>query len=677
MVILCCATGFAGHTDLSAQSSADIHVLTFSTADSNMIRWVPANAETWKAGIKSGYIIERFTIDQWFDLAGTDPQGKGTTLTTTPLLPLPSNDTAWNFLRKMDPLNAFVYDAIHGKSTPANTPAAKKEEQLRYGFALKACDYSTATARAHGLYFVDRSIISGQNYVYRIRLAIVPPGGKNNPGVGMTESASKKLTAPSALTAEFRNKRVMLTFDISKTRAQYAGYIIERSEDSIKFQRINPELLVFAASEFETNKTTLSYQDSFPQNNKLYWYRVRGYSFFGLNGPPSETVRGKGKDEWNVYPEIDTLYSPDNLRAEMQWHLPVDSLVQSLKGFLVLCAPSASGPYTSISGLIDKSIQKFTDMKPAFTSYYLVGAISAHDDTAFSYPHLLQLQDNEPPPVVTSVSGVIDSNGVVHLSWKAVEATDLKGYRIYRSNHLREEFYEVSDSVISMNNFTDTITLHTLTSQVYYGVKSVDHVYNNAAMSVPCRLKRPDKIPPVAAVVKFAMHNDSCISLRWINSTSDDVMCAELKCSDGRVVGNWNGHDTVTNFVDRVAVPGNTYSYQLTITDSSGNLTRTNFPAVIFQPRIYPALKNFAAVPDFEKRIITIGWSSPAQPVDRYIIYKSKKGEKLRSWKTVDGTEITFIDRELYPGNTYQYSIKAVLKNGAETKMMDVIEVNY
>src|SRR5665213_2414605 len=63
---------------LLAQS---IFIQTFTTQDSILIRWVPANVETWKLGNKNGYIIERF-------LQSDFPGGNITQLSPLPMWPL-------------------------------------------------------------------------------------------------------------------------------------------------------------------------------------------------------------------------------------------------------------------------------------------------------------------------------------------------------------------------------------------------------------------------------------------------------------------------------------------------------------------------------------------------------------------------------------------------------------
>jgi hypothetical protein len=637
-----------------------------------MIRWVPANVQTWKTGNNSGYIIERFLQTDF-------PNGNSTQLSSSPILPLSRIDTTWNKLIRENKLNALVLESLSEEKNKTTDPEKiKTEAQLKFGFVLKACDLSIETAKAEGLFFCDKTISSGQAYVYRIRLATIPQGINHTPGISILSDKFSVLKSPEQIRGEFKNKKVAITFNVESTREEYAGYIIERSEDSLHFSRINSSLLSYAKSQYELTKTELIYQDTFPENHKTYWYRVRGYSYFGLTGPPSATVKGKGREEWNAFPIMDTIYSPDNKSVLMNWKMNlVDS--SQLKSFIIMRAPKVDGHYEKINSVAINNFS-FTDQHPSFTNYYLVGAISIYNDTGFSFPYLMQLQDNDPPPVPQNVKGVIDTNGIVHLSWQNVSANDLKGYRIFRCNNLKEEFYEVSDSILTTTFFTDTITLQTLTRTIYYCVRSVDKMYNNSKNSSPCLLKRPDKIPPVSPVVKFIVHSDSTIQLDWINSSSDDVRRVELfrKSSTGEIsqISSWTGKDTIQHFTDFSIHPGTDYSYSILVTDSSGNKSLTDFPTIHFQPRIYPALKNISAIPDFEKRNITLSWEAPNEKVDRYIIYKAKKGEQLRTWKTVDGNSSSVIDKELYVGNTYIYKVKAVLKNGAETKMVE-LEVVY
>lgn len=658
---------------LQAQN-ADIHVRTFHAGDSVMIRWIPSSYSLWQQGNSSGYKITRFGMDEYLDLAGQDLAGKGIVIAEN-VKPLSKNDTMWNHLAKTISASAFVYSSIYSPGKP-NSDQKKREQQenLSYGFSLKACDDHPEVAKAAGLFFTDRTANKGEQYIYRIELLKEIPGKSRAAGIGAADEKQSVLFAVENPAGQFRNKSMRLTFDVSKTREQYSGYIIERSDDSINFSRVNKDLLSFVRSQYETEKHELVYEDSISQNGKLYWYRIRGYSYFGIEGPPSSTVRGKGKEEWNAYPVPDTCYSPGNKRVIISWSIPTLSDPSKLKGVIVLRNDKVMGLYSPLTPL-PVSGTTFTDTTARFTNYYMLAAISTDNDTAFSFPILAQLQDNDPPAIPKKLAGIIDTNGVVQLSWDVVTSPDLKGYRVFRCNSLKEEFVEVSDSVIRANSFTDTITLQTLSRGVYYSVRSVDHVWNNSDFSAPAKLRRPDKVAPVAPLVKSIYHTDSSIVIGWINSSSDDIASKKLlrKSPTGsEVIKTYTSKDTISMFIDTTAEPGTLYAYELIVADSSGNASVLRFPTVNFSPRVRPALKGFTGEANLEKRTITLKWELPTSPADRIIIYKGKEGEPVRTFKTLSGTATSYIDNQLYPGNAYVYRVKVIMKDGSESTLSEV-----
>lgn len=646
---------------------ADIYVRTFHTGDSVLLRWIPSSYSTWQKGNANGYRITRFGMDEYLDLNGNDLTGKGTVIAES-VKPLAKNDSTWNRLQRSVPSSSFVYASLFVPAKPVADPAKREQQQnLTYGFSLKVCDDHPEVAQAAGLFFTDRTAKKGEQYIYRIELM--------NSKSAAVATADEKISVLHAVTnpaAQFRNRSMHLTFGVSQTREEYSGYIIERSEDSVHFTRVNTELLSFVRSQHETEKRELVYQDSLPKNGKLYWYRVRGYSYFGITGPPSAVVRGKGKEEWNACPVADTCYSPDNKSVVIRWSMPLITGETQLQTMCVLRSDRVNGTYVAVASVAGNA---YTDTSAKFTNYYMLGAVSAEGDTAFSFPFLAQLQDNTPPPAPGRISGVIDTNGIVKLTWNSVSDENLKGYRVFRCNTLREEFVEVTDSVIPATAFTDSVTMHTLTREVYYSVRSVDHVWNNSDFSEPTMLRRPDRIAPVTPLVKSIYHTDSTVVLHWINSSSTDVATKRLVRKSSfatEVLKEFSGGDTISLFTDPTAQPGTVYSYALVVSDSSGNQSVLNFPVLNFSPHVRPALQNFSAVPDFEKRTVTLKWSLPSQPVDRVILYKGKEGEAIRSFKTLSGTTNVYIDNQLYPGNIYLYKVKAVMKDGAETKLTEV-----
>lgn len=669
---------------LLAQSGTAIFARAFHAGDSVMLRWIPSDYKNWQYGNTVGYKITRFNLDDYFEMTDPALPGRGVVIADK-IFPLPKTDSTWTRLQKTTPSSAFVFSGIHTKPKPQSDPKKKAQsENVSFGFAMKICDDEPSVAKAAGLLFVDKSARKGEQYIYRIEF--VTPRSDLQKGYEAVVSADEKtsiLKAVSKPTVQFRNRKMRLIFDVSSTHEFYSGYIIERSEDGKTFSRINKQLVSFTRSQYETQKKELTFEDSLPQNGKMYWYRIKGYSYFGMEGPASEIVNGTGREDWNCYPIADSAWSADNKTVRINWSWPYiqnTEFKNDLKCFVLLRSAKVSGPYVLLAtnaGVSEKG--NFIDTSAGFSNYYQIIAISIHNDSAATFPFMVQLQDNSPPSAPENVTGKIDTNGRVTLQWNAVKDNALKGYRVFRCNSLREEFVEISDSVITSNSFVDSVTLNTLTKDVFYSVRAVDHVWNNSDFSKPVKLARPDKIAPVKPVMRSIYHSDSTITIAWYSSTSSDVEGHILyRSSQGKQTEllRWTSRDTHSVYIDTSAIAGMKYTYTIEVFDSTGNKSELIFPEYVFASRVRKPVSNFQANPNLEKKIVTLKWDLPEQPVDRFIIYKAKDGEALRSLKTLNGTTNSFVDVQPHPGNVYVYAIRAIMKDGGETKMVSV-KVEY
>jgi uncharacterized protein len=663
-----------------AQTGTAIFARAFHAGDSVLLRWIPSDYKNWQYGNTVGYKITRYNLDDYFETTDPNASQRGTVIADK-IIPLAKTDSTWTRLQKTIPSSAFVFSGIHTKTKPQSDPKKKAQsENISFGFAMKVCDDEPSVAKASGLFFVDKSTRKGEQYIYRIEF--VTPRSDLQKGYEAVVSADEKssiLKAVTKPTVQFRNRKMRLIFDVSSTHESYSGYIVERSEDGKSFSRINKQLVSFTRSQFETQKKELTFEDSLPQNGKMYWYRIKGYSYFGMEGPASEIVNGSGREDWNCYPVADSAWSADNKTVRINWSWPYiqnTEFKNNLKCFVLLRSAKVSGPYVLLatnSGASENG--NFIDTSAGFSNYYQIIAISVNNDSAATFPFMVQLQDNTPPASPENVIGKIDTNGRVILQWNAVTDNELKGYRVFRCNSLREEFVEISDSVITSTSFTDSVTLNTLTKDVYYSVRSVDHVWNNSDFSIPAKLARPDKIAPVKPVMRSIHHSDTTITIAWYSSTSSDVEGHILyRSSQGKQTEllRWTSRDTHSVYIDTSAIPGMKYTYTIEVFDSTGNKSELIFPEYVFASRVRKPVSNFQATANLEKKIVTLQWDLPQQPVDRFIIYKSKEGEALRSMKTLNGSTNSYVDVQPHPGNIYVYAIRAIMKDGGETKMVFV-----
>lgn len=647
---------------------------TFVTKNNTVIiRFAPATKTIWELGNKNGYSIERIKIE---DDIFPDSSAFAKAAFMFGIKPFPVNDTNWVSLIKTDATSAFVYQSLYPQN---KTPVDPKKALDNFNLVLLSCDLSTAIAKACGLFFEDKISDAPGIYAYRIKIT----GSKYSTITSVDSRKPTQLKNINDLKGKFENRIVKLSWNVSENKGDYAAYIIERSEDSLNFTRTNKTPYVQLYSSYEKNKTTAYYTDSLPQNGKIYFYRIKGLSHFGETGLPSKTVKGKGKEELTVFPIIDSSRVIDNKKVALYWKMPKIIDPKKLKGFAVTRSDKTNGNYSSITAtILEPNATSFIDEQPMFTNYYIIQAINLDDDSAHSFPVLAQLKDKDPPLPPSGLTGTINDSGIVRLKWNANSETDLKGYRVFRCNSLKEEFVEVTKEILKTPNFKDAISLETLTRDVFYEVTAVDRVFNNSKYSEPLRLKRPDIVPPVAPVLTSVTHNDTAIVLKWIPSTSNDVDFYELfKLESGKALENkiysWKPSDSLTTYIDTGVVSGKTYTYSMDVVDSASNVTSSTDRTVIFESGIRDKIKDIKFVVDREGRKITLNWTYSEKNIFNYVIYKSKKGEALRIWKTVKGNVNTIEDTELYIDNIYIYKIKAVLTNGSESKLSEPIEVNY
>ncbi|MGZ3863895.1 MAG: fibronectin type III domain-containing protein [Bacteroidia bacterium] len=668
ILLILCFT-FFGQTE-KAPDFAGLHLIKDNTVK---LRWAPARTDLLKAGVQYGYKIERIPFDDFKN--GTDNSMKGVVLTQAAIKPVAKEDAQWKELISKNKNSVLMFNALYKANSGTN-------KELAYALALKSCDLYIDIAKASGLYFEDGSFSPNEVYVYKISLWNAPATFKYTPLLITVNTGEKReLMKLKQISAKFYDRKSIISFTTANTDEDYSGFWIERSDDSTNFSTVNKAPIIHSFTSFDSGKTESSYTDSLPENNKKFYYRVRGISYFGDLSMPSNIVSGKGKKDFTEYPFIDSTTIIKNKTVRLKFSMPEKYDIKELKAFVIMRSDKKKGNYNIFASLSPKQ-GYFTDEQPMQDNYYKICAININNDSTFSFTTHAKLIDDVPPAIPTGITGKIDTSGNVTLAWDANKENDLLGYRVFRCNSKKEQPVEVTKEILKEPKFSDKITLQTLTKEVYYTVRSVDKVHNNSIHSDFCKLTRPDKIAPVAPVFKEAVYNDSAINLKWLLSTSSDVWNYKLSRSSSansawKTIKEWHTNDSLKNYVDTSVRIGDSYRYKLEVYDEAGNVTGENSPIVKFLPAFAPKIKTLKATVDLKKRTISLDWKNNLADVYSYTIYKTKGEGDLRVLKTVNGNIINFTDTELYPGNKYHYTIKATLNSGIESKMSDILIVEF
>ncbi|SFW86117.1 fibronectin type III domain-containing protein [Chitinophaga sancti] len=645
LFLLCCcqlATGQEHHIAAIADVQPGV----------TRLRWAPSGFVEWELGTRYGYNIERFIIGE----------NRFTLLTPQPIKPLP--------LAQMDPNNekvAIVAEVIYGeKISPAGKGfsafyEAQNTNEWRMAMALLACDLSTQAAKSAGLYFEDSDIVEGRRYAYRISLAQQP---KN-----LVVDTAVVVAVPGLLSRP-REVRMLCgdkTVTLAWKKDSYSAYIVERSANGKDFHPVSDLPLV-----------SPHFKDTLPGNEHRYFYRIKGITPFADYGPYSEIVSGTGITEVENRPELDTIIVQQNQRIEIRWLLP-GSLKDQLAKIVITRAANSKGPFRPIANF-NKIAYAFTDQHPGNSNYYRIKGITKQGKAIYSFPYFAQLIDTIPPAVPTGFNGNVDSIGIATLKWKANIEPDLLGYRVFRANSLTEEFVELSKKILSQPAFTDTLTLHTLSANIFYKVIAVDKNYNTSPYSAVILLKRPDTIPPSASLFTKAIGTDTAIVLEWQNSSSEDAIRYILyrvntKDSSRVQISAWDHPQKMSSFRDTALRPGNTYYYELLVCDAAGNKAIAISSDVFFESGTRPPITSWKA--EKQDQHILLHWQYHLAGVKQFRIYRAKSNDLFTLYTTLDGNLHDYTDKVLFPGNVYKYKITAVLPGDVKSAMSKVIEVIY
>ncbi|MCD4835033.1 MAG: hypothetical protein K8R31_14640 [Bacteroidales bacterium] len=672
-----------------AQDEAKIRVIARPYKDSIKLRWAPNKPVAWHFLNEYGYRIERYTLMRDGELL-ENPDSVS-----------PSNDifkpeplSFWEPYAETDDYVAIAAQAIYGESFELTHGIAgadimevinkSRELESKYSFALLAADFSPTTARLSGLSFTDKNVKEGEKYLYII-VSMVPEEKMHiDTGyvyVGVDDY--KPLPKPINVRGDFNDGSAMISWNHQFFQNVFIAYKVERSDDNGKtFKPISDDPLINTTKSAYETPERMFIIDSLPENDKEYFYRIKGITSFGEISPASDTISGFGYKRLPVNPAIRNVGVFSNKYATIEWEFP-DSLNSRIKGFEILRSINDKGPFDTINKkLIPPYERKFADEPPYSYNYYKILAKDHYGHYYQSYPYMVQIIDSIPPVKPVGLGGNVDTLGIVRLIWDNNTDLDLLGYRVFRSNFLNSEFAQITVDPVEDTVFTDTININTLTRKIYYKIQAVDQHFNPSEFSDILEMKRPDKIPPVSPVFHAYETNEAGIILKWYNSSSIDVTKHVLYRKAGGEK-NWKVKeifypaDSIEMYVDTSTTAGKFYDYTILAVDETGLESKPTKPIKIkqFENKDKPAVSKISYEVDRQEKYLKLQWKYDEPGVKQFLIYKGNSIEELVLYSSAD--EYEFTDKKLIINNTYYYVIKVVFVSGLESKMSKIIKVSY
>lgn len=667
-------------SSVAAQDSYPLRVIGDARDGEIRLRWAPLDDATWERANQAGYRLERVEL-------GTG----ATTVLAENLRPLRVNE--WDNLLDSIPPAAMYYGALYSEDLQitSDTPddLAEVIRVNRFGLSLLAADQYFEVSLAAGLGFRDPAVQPGTTYRYSVSInGITSNEGDKAAVLNINSDTRTNLPPPDQPTGEWKNHEVTLAWDQSLTTTSYTTYSVVRSEAGKPFEKRNEIPLLFIDTE-ESNAVDLYFTDTLESNETEYTYRIIGRSPFGVDGNPSETVTGTGVPLPIPFsPRITNMLQTVEDGIMMTWQVEREAEGQ-YTGFKI---------YRSLDGLenwelitpntLPKERRTYTDTNPKSGWFYRVKLIDKNNYEVGGMPRLLVLEDKYPPAPPTGLTGKMDTNGIVRLSWTPNTEDDHQGYRVFISNQLEGVYTQDTYDAIIDTTYRDTVTMNTLSEKVYYKLKAIDYYGNYSGFSEAGTVDRPDLNPPAPPNIDKLVSSVEGVTIGWTDSPSEDVVSYALERRPiGATIGEWAQVYSETgdahSYEDRDMQLGRRYEYRIVVTDDVG-LQGTSVPAI--GSRIddgkRATITELAATAQSDRVILTFSCLYPVDP-EYFQIYRSLNDGPLVTFRTLPVTSkqlyrtgkqaFRFSDLEVKPGSTVTYQVLARYSDGGFTPLSEQV----
>lgn len=665
------------------EKKAAIYIRSRVSKDRILLRWAPSDASTWKLANTYGYVIERFTVSRDNVLL------KKPERITSKRIIRPAALKRWDSLIRKSDYAAIIAQALYGEAFSVSVNDSKgvakfvnqtEELKQRFTMSLYAADQDFTAAGYAGLAWTDAMAKPNEKYLYRVFTLV--PKTKRMVDTAMVVAGLDEyepLPKPADIFAQFGDKSVLLAWDFDTYASFYNSYYIEKSADGGKTFSRASDLPVTRLNGKDTGSLVpgqVLYIDSLTDNTTSYTYRIQGISPFGEVGPYSEVITGKGKVLLAGTPNITGITFDKKGRPELNWDFE-DSLNTLIEGFQISSAPAADGQFLPAGKLIRSSQRKILLDSIPSVAYLTITAVSKEGEGRTSNPYLVQAEDSEPPIVPQDFRGVIDTTGVVVLTWKPNTEHDLSGYKLYRTYKKGQEYSTLVDTVWRGTEFRDTLSLKDLNRKVYYTVAAVDTRSNQSAFAPVVEIKKPDVIAPTPAVFTTYEIGENEVLLQWINSADEDVQKhqlyrRELTGGTGQweMVTEWTDKK-MTRYTDKTKEGTHTYVYTLVAIDSSGLKSDPSNPLTVYVPakREKQAIRKFDIEVDRDARKLLLNWVIGVPGVAQIELYRGEDKTPMSLYKVLDKGVTSFEDEDLRVNTTYKYGIRVLYSDGKNSDL--------
>ena len=659
------------------------------------LRYFPERRVVMETGFRSGFIIER-------SLAGADDFVEIARL-------LPFDDAQWDDIMEgvtgealdlLDLARSYLNVALTPKGGTfdfetgiSDMRRQRGDEDFEHAIFMLTAAREARAAEALAMSYTDQNVVEGQSYTYRVRTVNDPPIYTLIPEPFTIEATVDDHSFENEVFFYEGDTWINFVWEEDSRLSLYEVERMDPATDTFILLTDAPRINL-AGRDFDGFHRS-TFRDEELENYQLYTYRFYGHTVFGeriLFAEVEAMPRDRTPPE---APRLTNLEHHAPREVLLEWEMN-DPPAADLMGFVVGRAHQPDEGFQIIHPeLLPKETRSFTDTTfiEGLLNYYVIQAVDTAFNVSSSIPAAVTLIDTIPPAKPVFHSGSIDSLGVVTLEVVKNSEPDLMGYRLFRANHPDHEFSVIFEYFVDKDSlppthmrqdpspffdnpvtFTDTVTLNSLSPNIYYKVKALDFNFNQSAFSDMIIIERPDTIPPSTPVFKRLVNRTTEVELHFALSESPDVRAHSLYRKT-IMEEPWEPlailDEGQTTYIDREAAQGVTYYYSLRAVDNSGNYSDFAFPVqgIVYDDGVRPVVESLQ-ISVVEDRAV-ISWQYDHTDSDNFfVVFRSDDQGRMRQFRRTNSTSLEIPSQE---AENHFFAVKAFTGDGGESPLSEQV----
>lgn len=626
------------------------------------LRWAPTNSKAWKLLNKYGVRLERDIVYQ----DGKVLDEPHTSILAHCLRP----DTTEHFKEIAQQYNygAIIAQAIWGDSFDisgsnqtggiSSLIAQSEHDEQRFVMSLYAADLCFPAAEAVGWGFVDSTAVLGDKYLYRV-VSLVPAKIYDiEQGVAFVEpSRVTRLVKPLDFRVAFMDSTAVLSWNYRTLDFLYNSYMPERSTDGINFQSISG--IPTTKMGEKSTAGSMMYVDKI-RNFEKYYYRLRGITSFGNYGLYSDTISGTSLPELKSAPVIISALPNDTGGVDLEWEF--DQSNEDLIIDFTVERSDDNKKFDDFVSKIDKHQRRLSVKSVKASNYFILSANTITGNRKRSFSVFFQPADTMPPAMPKGLKAVADTSGAVHISWEPNTDADIYGYRLYRGQTLGEELIVLNDIAIQGTTYTDSVSMKSLNSKIYYSLTALDERYNQSDKCEVAEVVRPSLVAPTSPFITEINVENGKNTISWVSGAEETLAGYDLY-RDSVLIANISS-PTILNYEDQEIENGKLYNYVVYSKSINGISSKGSVEYSVVAINKSASKKTgveFSVVAD--DKFARVKWNIKNSDVTTIQIYKKMDNGPYSLFKDDLFASGELEDRNVSPSKSYEYMLVVKFNN--------------